>query len=807
MEQLSSLFELSVAFQSCNSIESLARTLTTHLSRNLEARAVMVWLRQESGGGLLCRSHWFEAGFRLELAPGQASEGILAEMLTKSRPRRLDEEEIEPAMFPHLAADEWERVATALYAPIPTSAGVAGVLEVLNKRTGRFTADDAGFVEEACRLAGRVLDALRAVEQEKWSNLQTIERLTALYDVASTFTSTLELEDLLPIMAEKIQANLGALACNFWLVDSAANELYCAQQAGEDPTTKKGSRARIGEGLVGAVALRGQARLIASAHEEPALEARSQSSAEFEIQSLMAAPLLKEERVLGVVEIVNRHDGKPFAEDDLFYLTNMCEQAASAVHNANLLQAERKVHTLDALLTISKEITSTLNLDHVLTTVVHEASTVLPFDQCVIGLYDRHRFLLGAVSGEAAVPRTPGMEQLRELLAWVAEQSEAVSADESEEGWETKPEGANAALVPYMKERGLGGFYALPLRDEQGTVGVLALLSNTAGFLSESHLEILAILASQTTVAIRNARLYQDVPLLSIWQPVLKSKHKLEGITASRWLKIASKAAVAALLLIAVPWKYRIQANATVVPAERRIVSSEVTGIVQRVAVREGQRVRAGDELAGLDDSTDRIRLERAMTDLALAHRELAEAEEKRDWAGASQARLNMDLHQTEVNLYQEEVAKGHLQASIDGVVVTPRVEEKMGKLLKVGDAFCELVDQDRLAVEMNVPETDLSLVRTGAPVDLKLNAFPTLTIWGTVDRISPRTISAEGEQFFVTRARFPNPEVKARDGMAGQAKITSAGGWFHSGWYPLGYVLLRAPAQWAWRKAWALLP
>jgi hypothetical protein len=42
---------------------------------------------------------------------------------------------------------------------------------------------------------------------------------------------------------------------------------------------------------------------------------------------------------------------------------------------------------------------------------------------------------------------------------------------------------------------------------------------------------------------------------------------------------------------------------------------------------------------------------------------------------------------------------------------------------------------------------------------------------------------------------------------MAGQAKITSAGGWFHSGWYPVGYVLLRGPTQWAWRKVWALLP
>jgi RND family efflux transporter MFP subunit len=399
------------------------------------------------------------------------------------------------------------------------------------------------------------------------------------------------------------------------------------------------------------------------------------------------------------------------------------------------------------------------------------------------------------------------MEQLRELLTWVAEQSEAISADQTEEGWKVKPEGENAELVRYLEKQGRSGFYAIPLRDEQGTVGVLALLSNTAEFLSESHLEVLAILASQVTVAIRNARLYQDVPLLSIWQPMLKSKRKLEGITASRWLEIASKVGIIALVLIVVPWKSRIQTNATVVPTERRMVSAEVSGVVQRVPVREGQRVSAGDELARLDDSDDRIRLERASTDLRLAHHQLAEAEEKRDWAGAGQARLNMDLHQAEVALYQEKVEKAHLRASIHGVVATPKVEEKIGKLLKVGDAFCELVDQDHLAVEMNVPETDISLIRTGAPVALKLNAFPTQTIRGTVERVSPQTVSAEGEQFFVTRALFPNPDVQAREGMAGQAKITSAGGWFHSGWYPVGYVLLRAPTEWAWRKAWALLP
>jgi hypothetical protein len=94
-----------------------------------------------------------------------------------------------------------------------------------------------------------------------------------------------------------------------------------------------------------------------------------------------------------------------------------------------------------------------------------------------------------------------------------------------------------------------------------------------------------------------------------------------------------------------------------------------------------------------------------------------------------------------------------------------------------------------------------------GAKVALKLNALPTQTVIGHVERTSPQAITAEGEQFFVTRAVFPNPNLAARAGMAGQAKITGSGGWFQSGWYPVGYVLLRTPTRWVWRKIWSLLP
>jgi len=116
-------------------------------------------------------------------------------------------------------------------------------------------------------------------------------------------------------------------------------------------------------------------------------------------------------------------------------------------------------------------------------------------------------------------------------------------------------------------------------------------------------------------------------------------------------------------------------------------------------------------------------------------------------------------------------------------------------------------VEQERIAVEMNVAESEVALVRPGNTVALKLNSFPTSTFQGRVERLSAETITAEGEQFFVVRAVFRNPGGQILDGMVGRGKVSAHGGWFDSSWYPVGYVLLRSPFNWAWQKAWVMIP
>ena len=179
-------------------------------------------------------------------------------------------------------------------------------------------------------------------------------------------------------------------------------------------------------------------------------------------------------------------------------------------------------------------------------------------------------------------------------------------ADESQED-------ARAQIVPFLEEHEENGFYALPLRDDQGTLGVMALLSSDADFYHENNRETVAILANQTTVAIRNAQLYQQVPLANLLQPWTQRKKKLiSAMPRARWMEYAQRVGLGLIFLAVVPWPMRVGTDATVIPAERRVISAIDGGVVQRVFVHEGDKVQAGQVLAQLDDGDDRVKLAQA---------------------------------------------------------------------------------------------------------------------------------------------------------------------------------------------------
>src|SRR5262249_16037627 len=156
---------------------------------------------------------------------------------------------------------------------------------------------------------------------------------------------------------------------------------------------------------------------------------------------------------------------------------------------------------------------------------------------------------------------------------------------------------------------------------------ILCFESATPYFLDERHLEVVSLLANQATVAVRNANLYRQVPLLNLMEPIMQRKAKLMKMPQSRKIGWAVAGLFFLLLLIFVPWNMKIDGDATVLPSLRMPVVAEVEGIVEKVYYHEGQAVKKGTVIAALQDQDYKLNLENAKMRRDVLQKEISKSE------------------------------------------------------------------------------------------------------------------------------------------------------------------------------------
>ena len=136
--------------------------------------------------------------------------------------------------------------------------------------------------------------------------------------------------------------------------------------------------------------------------------------------------------------------------------------------------AERKVEILETLNTVSHEITSTLNLERMLQTIVNAPQAVIPYDRASLALEQHGRFKLSAVTGFTKVDAdSPELAPMNEVLQWAALSDEIIHVRQHGEEIDADREETRAKFRKYFAESGMRGFYAMPLNDDTGRVGML----------------------------------------------------------------------------------------------------------------------------------------------------------------------------------------------------------------------------------------------------------------------------------------------------------------------------------------------
>lgn len=457
-ESVLDLASLSLNLLAEQEVQPRARSFARFVASLLGEAAISVYTLGSDGQRTLWipRATLGDAKVQTGDIPGES--GLLGVMLDTTEPVLRAASEIRREDYSHI--DIRKSLSSALYLPLVAGESLIGALEILAFED-ELTEETISALEPAAGVAAAAITGAQKYEDERHGTLTSITRLTQLYDLEKVFSSTLEMDELLPLIGAKFSEILECEAVNLWLLmpDEAVELMH---QAGEDPTSFKGQRLEANQGIAGTISDNGEAVCITD-RGDPRLVERNQNAGETGVFSLIAAPILDKSALVGVVEAVNKLDGTPFDEDDLFTLSNLTETASTALHNASLLLAERKVEVLETLNTVSHEITSTLNLERMLQTIVNAPQAVIPYERAAIVLEQNGRFKLSAVTGLTQVHAdAPDIAPLNEILQWASLSEEVIHVRQQGEEIDAEREETKAKFRKYFAESGMRAFYARP---------------------------------------------------------------------------------------------------------------------------------------------------------------------------------------------------------------------------------------------------------------------------------------------------------------------------------------------------------
>jgi GAF domain-containing protein len=188
------------------------------------------------------------------------------------------------------------------------------------------------------------VDELRRTLEAKDSEIAELRRrlrvevgaLGRLIEITASLNSTLRLEELLDLVMKSAADLLEGESASLLLVDEETGDLVfqVATRAGDERIA--GTVVPAGQGIAGWVVEHAEPAVVASPREDPRFYGGIDESSEFQTRNLVAVPLKVKDRVIGVVEVLNKREGRDFDDKDLEIALALTNQAAIAVDNARL---------------------------------------------------------------------------------------------------------------------------------------------------------------------------------------------------------------------------------------------------------------------------------------------------------------------------------------------------------------------------------------------------------------------------------------------------------------------------------------
>lgn len=177
------------------------------------------------------------------------------------------------------------------------------------------------------------------LERNTQASLSELRKLEQLIEATKNVNSTLDLDKLLKIILDTALKIVNGDRGTLYLVDESKGELWSKVFIGKERVTIK---LPIGKGIAGYVAATGETINLEDAYLDPRFNPRIDKKTGYRTATVLCMPLKnKEDKIVGVLQLLNKHRGL-FSRDDENFIRALSIHAAIAIENARLYESEKE---------------------------------------------------------------------------------------------------------------------------------------------------------------------------------------------------------------------------------------------------------------------------------------------------------------------------------------------------------------------------------------------------------------------------------------------------------------------------------
>lgn len=350
--RLNSLQEISSTLNSKLDTEDVLTSILDEAIRVVGAERGCLYLADAATGELELRLSRRLRPSDLDGEPFRLSQTVIERVWCDGRPILTANAAVDPELGKADSVIKYT-LRSILCVPLGLQGQQIGVLYLDNRlKVGQFQEDDLSLAVAIADQAAIALHKARLYQlaQQELAEHRRAEEalrrrnreLSLLNRAGHEFSSSLDLDQVLSTVLERVRHLLDVTACSVWLVDPETGELICKQATGPHAAVVRGWRLASGQGIVGWTADSGESLIVPDAHADERHYKGVDHKTGLKIRSILTVPLRVKGDVTGVIEVVDIESDR-FSPADLGLIEALASSAAIAIENARLYAQIRQM--------------------------------------------------------------------------------------------------------------------------------------------------------------------------------------------------------------------------------------------------------------------------------------------------------------------------------------------------------------------------------------------------------------------------------------------------------------------------------